>query len=162
MAALHAPRCMQPVSSRSCLLLLCFQLFSFLLYLTFSVLFNSYLLSFDFNCILFESLLYFISIFIHLYRLFPFLLCTEHWNENNFPPWINKVFWIWIWICNFCDAKPVIVSWQLLKKKFKITFSQFSSLFITFVTYVCTYISMIKLRLHVYNLKSRRVILLNS
>ena len=29
-----------------------------------------------------------------------FYFCTEHWNKNNFPTGINKVFWIWIWKAN--------------------------------------------------------------
>ena len=68
----------------------------FIIYLYFIVCFDIlfYLMS--------TSIFYFIYIFIlslvSIHAVFLFLPCMEHWNKNNFPPGINKIFWNWSWI----------------------------------------------------------------
>ena len=64
--------------------------YCFIIYLYFIVYFDTlfYLMS--------TSIIYSIYIFIlslvSIHAVFLFLLCMEHWNKNNFPPGINKVF----------------------------------------------------------------------
>ena len=71
----------------------------FITYLYFIGYFRFYLFYFIlFYCILCESLLYLISISFIFIACFHFYFARSIWNEKNFPPGINKVFWIWIWI----------------------------------------------------------------
>ena len=61
------------------------------------VLFN---VNFNILFYLFHCLLLIFHLYFHLYLLFPFMLyfvfLLLHWNKSNFPPGINKVFWIWM------------------------------------------------------------------